>query len=268
MAWSRQGWLAAGGEAGQIYAVDPSSGTVSKVADTRGFVLGLAFDAADRLYVCDMGRHAVLRVDPGSGTVDDITTGFAETEVRVPNMATFTADGTLFFSDSGDWGANNSLIFARTTQGEVRVASDEARGFANGIALDPDGRHLYVAESSVPCVSRFPLLEGGRLGAREVVVETPNTVPDGIAFAADGRLLICCYRPDALYVWDGSTVELLVSDWTGLTLSAPTGVAFFGDRLDRLVAANLHGQTLVEVHCGMTGATLNFPDFTPEEAGC
>ena len=261
VAWSPSGWIVCGGEAGQIYRIDPNSGASEQIADTGGFALGMAFDAADLLYVCDMGRHAVVRVDPATGFVDDITTGYAETQVRVPNYPVFSADGCLFFSDSGDWAARDGLIFVRYPDGRVSVATKDAGGYANGLAIDPDGSYLYVVETSIPRISRFGLLGDGALGPRETVVDTPDTVPDGIAFAADGTLLISCYRPDAIFLWDGQSLGTLVNDRTGLTLSAPTNLAFFGPDLKRLVTANLAGRHLVEVRSGLTGAALNYPTF-------
>ncbi len=261
VAWSPNGWIAAGGEAGQIYRIDPNAGDAAQIADTGGFALGMAFDAADLLYVCDMGRHAVVRVDPRTGAVDDITTGYGDTPVRVPNYPVFSEDGYLFFSDSGDWAARDGLIFVRTPAGQVSIATRDAGGYANGLAINPDGSHLYVVETSIPRISRFALLGDGALGPRETVVDMPETVPDGLAFAADGTLLISCYRPDAIFLWDGESLGTLVNDRTGLTLSAPTNVAFFGPDLNRLVTANLAGRHLVEVECGLIGAALNYPIF-------
>jgi gluconolactonase len=259
VAWSPAGWIACGGEAGQIYRIDPHSGASTQIAETGGFALGMAFDAAGLLYVCDMGRHAVVRVDPATGLVDDITTGHSETQVRVPNYPVFSADGYLFFSDSGDWAARDGLIFVRHPSGRVSVATKEAGGYANGLAIDPTGHQLYVVETSIPRISRFELLGDGALGPRETVVDLPDTVPDGIAFTANGTLLISCYRPDAIFLWDGHSVTTLVNDRTGLMLSAPTNTAFFGPDLNRLVSANLAGRNLVEVTTDLTGAALNYP---------
>ena len=64
------GMLYAGGEAGQIYRVDPSSGGFAQIASTGGFVLGLCLDAAGFIYACDAARAAIVRIDPGSGDVE------------------------------------------------------------------------------------------------------------------------------------------------------------------------------------------------------
>jgi gluconolactonase len=259
VAWSPRGWIVAGGEAGQIYAVDPEERAWKKIADTGGYALGIALDGADNIYVCDMGRRAVLRIDQATGAIDDLTTGRAEVSVRVPNFPVFSAGGSLFFSDSGDWPAADGVLFVRTPTGEVLVASEEPSNFPNGLAIDPSGQYLYVVESSAPRISRHRLLGDDRIGTRETVVELPDLVPDGLAFTADGALLISCYRPDSIFLWDGDALALLVHDWTGLLLSAPTNLAFFGDGLDRLAGANLAGHTLIEIGADLVGSRLNYP---------
>ena len=75
-------------------------------------------------------------------------------------------------------------------------------------------------------------------------------------------LLITCYRPDAVFAWDGTSLETLVDDWTGLTLSAPTNVAFAGPSLDRLISSNLAGWHLTEIDAGMVGAPLHYPHLS------
>ena len=53
VAWDPEaGVVWAGGEAGQLYRVDPVARTVDHVATAPSFVLGLAVDGAGRLAVC------------------------------------------------------------------------------------------------------------------------------------------------------------------------------------------------------------------------
>jgi gluconolactonase len=260
VAWCPAGWLASGGEAGQIYSVT-LAGTVRQIATTGGNVLGMAFDGSNNLYVCDMSRSAVLRVDTTTGKVDNLTSSNGHVVVRVPNFPVFTNDGHLFFSDSGEWGADDGAVLVLTPSGEVKVASTDASGYTNGLAVDPAGEFLYVAETSESRISRLALLSDGRLGPRQTAVVLPGALPDGIAFATDGTLLIACYRPDAIYAWNGDMADVMVSDWTGITLNAPTNLAFFGDQLDRLVVANLAGRHLAELTTELRGSALNYPIF-------
>jgi gluconolactonase len=63
-------------------------------------------------------------------------------------------------------------------------------------------------------------------------------VPDGLAYDANGRLLISCYAPDVIYIVEGGRAEVLVQDPLRLAFSSPTNLAFVpGERT--VVVANL-----------------------------
>lgn len=258
VAYSDAHGLFAGGEAGQIYRVDLDSGAHDVVAETAGYVLGIAFGPDGRLYACDMVRAAVLAIDTTTGRVEDVSSGRGPSLV-VPNHLVFAADGSLFVSDSGSWPGPAGRVILYAPSGEGLVVDESAGGFTNGLAIDPAGEWLYVVETSVPGVSRLRI-RGEDLDPAERVVDMPHTVPDGIAFASDGTLLISCYRPDAVYSFtSGSGLHVLAEDWTGLVLSAPTNLAFAGPARDRLVTANLANQHLVELlDTGLVGAPLEF----------
>jgi gluconolactonase len=257
--WDPDGAVIVGTEAGGLLWLDPADGSVMRsVTIGSGLVAGIAVDGDGRVVACDVPGHRVARVDR-RGLVETFTTGPAEGPLRTPNYPVFTADGRLFVSDSGAWGAADGRVIVVETDGTSRVLSDGPSAFTNGMALAPDGRHLYVVESSLPGISRLPLLPDGSAGPRELVVTMPRTVPDGIAFTADGLLLITCYRPDAVFLWDGSRLDTLVEDWTGLLLSAPTNLAFTGHGLDQLVSANLGGWHVTRIDAGLVGAPLHHP---------
>lgn len=257
--WDPGGAIVTGTEAGGLLWLDPEDGAVVRsVTIGVGLVAGIAVDGDGRAYACDVPGHRVVRVDR-DGTVETFTTGPAEHPLRTPNYPVFAADGRLFVSDSGAWGAADGRIIVVQPDGTSRLLSEGPSAFTNGMALSPDDRYLYVVESSLPGIARLPLLPDGAAGPRELVVEMPRTVPDGIAFTADGLLLITCFRPDAVFTWDGARLGTLVEDWTGLVLSAPTNVAFTGHGLDRLISANLGGWHLTRIDAGMVGAPLHHP---------
>jgi len=86
----------------------------------------------------------------------------------------------------------------------------------------------------------------------------PKTVPDGLVFTKSGDLIICCYRPDAIYIWNGGQLEEIINDWAGKTLAAPTNAAFIGPNLDRFITANLAGRYLAELEVSHKGAALKY----------
>lgn len=261
--WDPRGALVVGTEAGGVLWLDPADGSVQRSFDVGGgFVGGIALDARGRAYACDIGQHRVVRVDPADGSLETYSGGPPDAPLVTPNYPVFDAAGRLYVSDSGEWGASDGRVIAIEPDGSARLASSEASGFTNGLALSPDGAFLYVVESTLPGISRLPVGADGELGAREVVVEMPRTVPDGLAFTHDGLLLIACYRPDVVYVLRDGALETLAEDWTGLELSAPTNVAFGGDGLDRLYSANLGAYHVTRIEAGLRGAALHYPELS------
>ena len=239
--------LWAGGEGGQLYRV--TGDACEEVARAPGFVLGLAVDGVGRLAVCASSDGSLCGFD--GEEVHRLVPGLG-----FPNWPAFAPDGTLYVSDSGDWGADDGRLVRIAADGTVETFSREVPHFTNGCAVTPDGRWLWVVESYVPIVSRFDL----ETGAREEVRTLYGTVLDGIAFTAEGGVLISCYRPDRIYHLDGGgRLEVVAQDPQGTLLAAPTNVCFAGPQLDRVVCANLGRRHLTLMDLGMRGAPLHRP---------
>jgi gluconolactonase len=176
--------------------------------------------------------------------------------LRYPNFPAFAPDGTLYVSDSGSWGGDDGRVFRISADGELDVFSTELTHFPNGCAVSADGRYLWIVESYRPTVNRFDL----STGELEEVARLDGTVPDGVAFTADGGILVACYRPDRIVHLDAAgAVEIVAEDPQGTLLAAPTNVAFAGAKLDRLVCANLGRWHLALVDSGLRGAPLHYP---------
>ena len=260
VAWGPDGYVYAGGEAGQVYRVDLESGRFWQVAQSEGFMGGLALDAEGNVYACNAHLRRVLRITPG-GVVDTYANGAPDRSMVNPNYPVFDADGNLYVSDSGEWKSDNGCIFKVKPGGTAEVWSSDITTFPNGLCLSADGRWLYVAVSlNPPRVDRIPILEDGSAGTPETVVELPLTVPDGLAFDTEGRLYISCYRPDRIYrLSPGGELEVLAEDYEGTIIAAPTNVAFCGHRRDVLISANLGRWHLTRYQVDAVGQPLHYP---------
>lgn len=259
VAWGPDGKAYAGGEAGQVYRINLRDNSCETFANTGGFVLGMAHDAAGNVYACDQNRKQVVRITP-SGEVSTYSDGHAEQKMRVPNYPVFDAEGNLYVSDSGDWGAKTGFIWRIRPNGQAEIWDRQASGFTNGMCLGADGRSLYVVESTPPLISKVPFNADGSAGTRSVVVELPRTVPDGVAFDAQGNLYISCYNPNVIFRFgtDGKLVTLY-DDWEQLMLVAPTNIAFGGEDMKTLIIANLCGWNIVTAPVEIPGLPVKYP---------
>jgi gluconolactonase len=136
------------------------------------------------------------------------------------------------------------------------------------MALSPEGDYLYVVESLLPGVIRLPILADGSAGTLEVVLELPESVPDGLAFTADGTLLIACYRPDRIYALNSTgRLSVLADDPLGTDIAAPTNVAFGGADLRSLFIASLGRWHVAELRLNSPGLPLHYPEAPVELLG-
>jgi gluconolactonase len=260
VAWGPDGRVYAGGEAGQLYRISLENGGFETLANTGGNILGIAHDASGNVYACDIGRNEVVRVTP-KGTVSTYSAGNAGQRMRLPNYPVFDEAGNLYVSDSGEWGARDGLIWRIRPGGHSEIWDRQASGFPNGMCLSPDGRSLYVVESSPPLVARIPMSTDGSAGRREVLVELPRTVPDGIAFDREGSLYISLYNPNIIYCFRAGVLTILYDDWEQLKLIAPTNIAFGGADMRTLLIANLCGTHLATAPMSAPGLPVRYPSI-------
>jgi gluconolactonase len=257
-AWSPDGRIYAGGEAGQIYAIE-LDGSHRQIADTGGFVFGITVDGNGAVYACDMGRAEIVRVDP-HGVVAVHSSGTKEHPLRVPNFASFDDDGNLYVTDSGQWGADDGLLFRIAPDRTTTVWTDAVPAFPNGSCLSADGEALLVVESRERRVVRVPIAPDGAAGSPTPVIDLPGSQPDGIALAADGTMFVGCYRPDRIWrIPPGGTPEIWADDPDGVVLNQPANPVFIGSALDRLAVTSLGGWSLITADPGVEGLTLRYP---------
>lgn len=254
------GTLYVSGEKGQIYRLEPD-GQATEIATTGGWTLGLAADGAGRILACDPVRHEVLRLDPADGSWTVLSGGPDGAPLVTPNWGAFAPDGSFYVSDSGRWKARDGRICVIRPDGRTEIFAEESVDFPNGLAVTPDGNELWVLESTPGRLVRFAIGNDGRAGDRRVVAEFPGTVPDGIAFAADGSAVIACYRPDIVFRWrpDGPP-ELLATDPEGTAVAAPTNAAFFGPDLASIAVPNIGRWHVTTFQVdGLRGVPLHYP---------
>lgn len=256
IALGTDGMLYAGGEAGQVYRVDPAAGSVEQIASTGGFVLGLCLDAAGAIYACDATLAAVVRIDPSTGAVETYCDRAGGAPLTCPNWPAFAPDGSLVVSDSGREALNiceGTVFRVPRGGGEAEVLDLRPLHLSNGLAVTPKGE-IIVLESLTPRLSR--IVPGGI----ETIAELPGTTPDGVALTDDGGYLVSCYYPyRILHVDPAGNVTTFLDDATGIHIPMPTNMAFYGEGMTRLAIASLGGSWLSAIETPFRGLALTYP---------
>jgi gluconolactonase len=226
-----------GGEEGQIYR-GRLDGEPEIVARTPGRTYGFALGPGGDCFCADVTEPGVYRID-GEGEVERVSAGTDDRPALLPNDLAFLPSGELLFSDSGNWGGNDGCVYGLAPDGKTRIADSECAAYPNGLCVSPDGAELAVVESTLPGVSVLSIGPDGSLSDRRVLVEMPGTVPDGLLYDDDGRLLISCWAPDAVFRLEpDGTLAVVVHDPLRVVLNQPTNIAFVPGT-NRLVAANI-----------------------------
>lgn len=153
---------------------------------------GLALDREGRLLICQHGDRALVRVERnGSRTV--LADRYNGTRLNGPNDLAVASDGSIYFTDIGVMpGKALPHAFYRWKDGVVQQLRTSVQGgFANGIALSPDEKHLYVAAARK--IVRFDLdAAAGTIANEHVLVDMTGEKepggPDGMKVDRRGNL--------------------------------------------------------------------------------
>jgi gluconolactonase len=166
---------------------------------------GLVFDAEGRLTLCEHGDRRVTRIEnDGKKTV--LADNYMGKRLNSPNDLVYHSNGDLYFTDPPyglpKWEKDEAReldffgVYLRKKDGKLILLTKEMTR-PNGIALSPDEKTLYVANSDpdVPVWKSFPVKADGTLGASKVLVDGTKWVqekrlglPDGMKIDVAGNI--------------------------------------------------------------------------------
>jgi len=114
---------------------------------------GLAFDAEGRLVACEGGGRQVTRTDLASGELEVLASEFEGNRLNSPNDLVVAKNGRIYFTDprygdqSGREIETEDVYMIETDGSMTRVATKPDIAKPNGIALSPDQKTLYLADT-------------------------------------------------------------------------------------------------------------------------
>ncbi|MGB6221401.1 SMP-30/gluconolactonase/LRE family protein [Haloferula sp.] len=166
---------------------------------------GLAFDKDGRLIFCEHGdrRLSILTDGGGKMTIADRYPLQTGGRFNSPNDLTIHSSGAIYFTDPpyGLPRQNTEKFRELDFHGVFRYAEDEGVTLLtkeldrpNGIALSPDEKTLYVAQSHGPhpVIMAYPVKDDGTLEEGSVFVNAKDLkgpgMPDGMKVRSDGTV--------------------------------------------------------------------------------
>jgi gluconolactonase len=210
-------------------------GTVSVWVHTGGQANGLKVDGQGNIIVADYGGKRILRIHPVTRRIETLTDSCDGQPYRGPNDVCLDLSGNIYFTDPTGSGRENPIgavyriasprgaDFQSATPTEARVTRlADGLAFPNGLAVSPDQKRLYVAESDTNRLLCWDLQLDGSLSNKRVIIEFPNPTLDGIMFDEAGRLWIAR--------WTNKTVDVVDVEKGVLLKSYPAG----GDQVSNL----------------------------------
>jgi sugar lactone lactonase YvrE len=192
---------------------------------------GLGFLPDGTLLVALMHSRRVVRVS--SGTVQ-LHADLSDTADGFINDMIVDADGVAFvdciqrrsFHDrpSGDKSDMGDQIARVMPDGSVAVACKEIV-FPNGLALNPDGSSLIVAEARANRLTKFSIDGQKRLGQRTFFADTGPANPDGICLDVTGGVWAALPRAGEVrrFIQGGQVTAIVAVDAPQMPLACVLG---------------------------------------------
>jgi gluconolactonase len=191
--WSRKGYLLFSDfQTDRIHKYVPGR-KVSIFREQSNGANGNTFDAQGRLYTCEYKSRRVTRTS-ADGRIEVIADRWQGKRLNAPNDIIVRRDGNVYFTDP---------LFTPLEQRELDfygvyrispkgvmelVASSKTR--PNGIALSPDAKLLYVANTDERNIRVYDLDRDGKASKERILIPELPGGPDGMKVDAEGNLYI------------------------------------------------------------------------------
>lgn len=158
---------------------------------------GLGVDRQGRLLISQHGNRQIARLNPDGKTFTTIADRFEGKRFNSPNDLVVDSRGNIYFTDP-PYGMGPSTSQELGYHGVFRIASDGTVSLVskelerpNGIALSPDEKTLYVANSHGPrsIIMAFDLKEDGTAGPGRVFFDSTHLRQQGRRGGNDGMVI-------------------------------------------------------------------------------
>ncbi|MCY4624638.1 MAG: SMP-30/gluconolactonase/LRE family protein [Chloroflexi bacterium] len=230
--WVPEGyWLFDDVRTSHVYKVVPG-GEAEVVRENSDQSNGMAYDLHGRIMVCEMESRQVQRWE-ADGSLTPIATHWDGKRLNRPNDVICASDGSVYFTDPGIRMEEHEKeldffgVYRLSPDGDLQPIIRDFE-FPNGLALSPDEKTLYVANTRPDMhIRAFDVqpdgtVANGRVFA-ELVSDAPEGAPDGMKVDTEGRVF--CTGPGGCWVYspDGEHLGTIVLP------EVPANCGFGGD---------------------------------------
>lgn len=178
-----------------IHVWNPGHKPEPQVSDSNG-ARGLTFDAQDRFYLCESRARRVVRLDK-KGRREVLAEKWDGKRLNGPNDIVTRKDGQVYFTDAAFGSAavaarelDFSGIYHINPRGELQLVAKWKNGRPNGIAISPNGRHLYVSNADERKIVVFDIDKSGGATNERVLIAKTRGVPAGLRADEKGNLYV------------------------------------------------------------------------------
>lgn len=173
---------------------------------------GITLDNEGRLIVCEQATRRVVRIGP-DGEVIVLAAEYNGKAFNAPNDVIVRSDGRIFFTDPKslrkDFDSPLGFSGVYTVDPDTRTVTllaDDIK-YPNGIALSPDEKTLYIANTSGTEIRAFELAADGSVANPRKFCEV--RVPDGMAVDSAGRLWVASSTGISVFDAAGNPVDTI-----------------------------------------------------------
>ncbi|QJW99699.1 SMP-30/gluconolactonase/LRE family protein [Frigoriglobus tundricola] len=191
---------------------------------------GLAYDKDGALVLCQHGDRRIARLKADK-TFETVVDKYMGKRFNSPNDLVFAKNGDLYFTDP-PYGLPEQMkdprkeldfqgVYKLSAKGELTLLTKELSR-PNGIALSPDERTLYVANSDPEKAIwvAFPINADGTLGKGKLVHDatadvraSPNKgLPDGLKVDAKGNIFATAVNGVYVFAPDHTLLGRIVTN--------------------------------------------------------
>jgi gluconolactonase len=177
---------------------------------------GNTYDKQQRLLDCASVLRAVIRISLDGKSYEILADHYQGKRLNSPNDVVLGPDGAIYFTDPiSDLPAGQKQeipfkgVYRISKDGQVQLLTKDLTE-PNGLAFSPDGKKLYVDDSTQRNIRVYDFqsdgtVENGRIFGDETA-GPKDGVPDGMKVDTEGNLYVV--GPHGIWVWNPQGVHL------------------------------------------------------------